>query len=567
MADDMQALRGISWRETFPFTHLFRTFRVAIHPSKLLLGLTAMIVLFAGGWVLDTIWPVAHRAVPNEITTYEIARYNPGMDFSAARAENRQKNEQQYAAYLIDYEVVKTIPEAQAATNGGKLLGDLKNAIVKRRNDNAEKMLKKLGDDKVDANRITDAAAKRTRLDQAEAEYVAHRRAEYDRAYANWMEARQIKNEGVFDAFFAYERVQFNGVISSVKHLDWVNGYHSVERFFTLGPVWLLSQHPVYFFLFLILFASVWAVFGGAIARIAAVHVSRDEKLSIRAALRFSSGKFLSFLFAPIIPLMIVAALGIVTTVLAGIVLWAPFIGPIIAGIFFFILLAIGFVMALVLVGTVGGFNLMYPTIAVEGSDSFDAISRSFSYLYARPWRLAFYTAVSIAYGAITYTFIKLFVALMLKLIHVFAGFGVFRSADNMRPLWNTLWPGPGEFAHLTYDVQTLTLGPGEAIGAYLIAVWVYLVIAILGAYAISFYFSSNTIIYYLMRNEVDATDMEDVYVEQQDDELTDSSPSPAAPEATVTEPVISESNAPVASEPAAAAPEPENQSPPAENT
>jgi len=30
MADDSQAIRGISWRETFPFTHLFRTFRVAI---------------------------------------------------------------------------------------------------------------------------------------------------------------------------------------------------------------------------------------------------------------------------------------------------------------------------------------------------------------------------------------------------------------------------------------------------------------------------------------------------------------------------------------------------------
>ena len=37
--------------------------------------------------------------------------------------------------------------------------------------------------------------------------------------------------------------------------------------------------------------------------------------------------------------------------------------------------------------GTVGGFGLMYPTVAVEGSDSFDAISRSFSYVFARPWR------------------------------------------------------------------------------------------------------------------------------------------------------------------------------------
>jgi len=39
------------------------------------------------------------------------------------------------------------------------------------------------------------------------------------------------------------------------------------------GPVWLLTQHPIYFVLFLVLFTATWAVFGGAIARIAAVHV------------------------------------------------------------------------------------------------------------------------------------------------------------------------------------------------------------------------------------------------------------------------------------------------------
>ncbi len=554
MADEMQALRGISWRETFPFTHLFRTFRVAIHPSKLLLGLTALIVLLVGGYILDTIWPVAHRAVPNEISMYEFARYNPTSDFRTIRADSRKEHELRYAAFLLEYEVVKTLPDAQAAAKNSKLLGDLKKAIVKHRNDKAEALVTQLSKDKADADRITDGTLKRARLDQAEADYLTNRRSEYDRAYTAWMSAQSIKNDGVFEAFFAYERMQFNGVISAVKRLDWVTGYHSVERFFTLGPVWLLSQHPVYFFLFLILFTSVWAIFGGAIARIAAVHVARDEKLSIRAALRFSSGKFLSFLFAPIIPLMIVAALGIVITLLSAIVMWAPFVGPIIAGVFFFILLAIGFVMALVLVGTVGGFNLMYPTIAVEGSDSFDAISRSFSYLYARPWRLAFYTGISIVYGAVTYTFIKLFIALMLKLIHVFAGFGVFRSADNMRPLWNMLWPGPGEFAHLTYDVHTLSLGPGETLGAYLIGMWVYLVIAILGAYAISFYFSSNTIIYYLMRNEVDATDMEDVYVEQQDDELTDGTLAPA-PEPT-----------PATADASAAAPEPEKPAAPSEN-
>ena len=35
MADEPHVIRGIDWKETFPFITLFRGFRVAIHPSKL----------------------------------------------------------------------------------------------------------------------------------------------------------------------------------------------------------------------------------------------------------------------------------------------------------------------------------------------------------------------------------------------------------------------------------------------------------------------------------------------------------------------------------------------------
>src|SRR5436305_493844 len=62
MADDSggQVLRGINWREAFPFTHLFRTFRIAIHPSKLILALVALLLLYVGGRVLDGLWPTEY---------------------------------------------------------------------------------------------------------------------------------------------------------------------------------------------------------------------------------------------------------------------------------------------------------------------------------------------------------------------------------------------------------------------------------------------------------------------------------------------------------------------------
>src|SRR3954454_16654585 len=200
-------------------------------------------------------------------------------------------------------------------------------------------------------------------------------------------------------------------------------------------------------------------------------------------------------------------------------------------GMFFVLLLAAGFVMTLVLLGTGGGFNLMYPTIAVEGSDSFDAISRSFSYVYARPWRMLFYTLAAVLYGALCYVFVRFFIQIMLILTHLFVGAGMFVNVDGSRvplDLWNTMWPAP-ETHGFTYDVDWLTLGPAQSIAAFLVSFWVYLTVGMLGAFAISFYFSANTIIYYLIRREVDATELDDVYLEQSEEDFGDTTTPPAS--------------------------------------
>jgi hypothetical protein len=249
--------------------------------------------------------------------------------------------------------------------------------------------------------------------------------------------------------------------------------------------------------------------------------VARDEKISVRQALRFSIGKLLSFVFAPIIPLLIVLGLGLVVSLVA-LIGNIGYVGPILVGAAFFLALVAGFVMALVMMGTAGGFNLMYPTIAVEGSDSFDAISRSFSYVYARPWRMLFYTAVAIVYGALTYLFVRLFVWLMFILTHAFISLGMMRKAEDGRELWDALWPSPASPWKLTYDIPWAMFDWGQATGAWLLSFWNYLTIAMVGAFAISFYFSANTVIYYLMRHEVDATELDDVFLEQSEEEIVE---------------------------------------------
>src|SRR5256885_10606440 len=78
MPDDTHVIRGINWRETFPFTNIFRSFRVAIHPSKLILALLAILLLYCGGPLLDGLWPSKDRAVAHEIEMYEQVPANRG---------------------------------------------------------------------------------------------------------------------------------------------------------------------------------------------------------------------------------------------------------------------------------------------------------------------------------------------------------------------------------------------------------------------------------------------------------------------------------------------------------
>jgi hypothetical protein len=548
MADESPAtLRSINWRESLPFTQIFRAFRVAIHPSKLMLALAALLCLYLGGRVLDMMWPIQDRAIPryaNDRSEVEdFARWREtapedrrGMTgFQDVRKVRRKQIEDQYAEALVGSGVQSDPKKAAEMASRGEGVGELRQKIEKARDDRIAQAKTTYEQAKKDADAQTDSKTKEDRRGDADRQYKATVVRTFHESAEQYERLKAVKGQGIFIQFFEYEIDQVQGVVSGVLANDWIGGFLGnpvkpgrnaagvfahISNFLVTGPWWLMSQHTIYFILFAILFSIVWALFGGAISRIAAVHVARDEKISMTGALRFSLSKFLSFIFAPVIPLAIVLFVGAIVFV-AALVNNVPWIGPILVGALFFLALIAGFVMTLVLLGTVGGFNLMYPTIAVEGSDSFDAISRSFSYVYARPWRMLFYTVIAILYGALCYFFVKFFLFLMLTLTHHFVDAGTFRNVSTDVPIemWPQMWPQP-RYEELAYKPNWMVLHADQKAGAFLVTLWNYLAIGLVGAFAISFYFSANTIIYYLMRREVDATELDDVYLEQADEDF-----------------------------------------------
>jgi len=550
MAEEPQVVRGINWRETFPFTHIFRAFRIAIHPSKLALALMAILALYLGGSALDLLWVRSQWAVHGEIELYE--RLGGGEPFKQAVAARWKRLQEQAADRLTTpnrtrqqaLEFAARDPYAACSEMSKAISNDLNSALASAKS-NFEAAMK--------------AAANDEQRDLARKNYLEARRAAYARAREGYAFTRQFDGQGPFKAFLDYQARKAHEISMAVLAGNWLGGLGAgagmpaarelraamenelgilaaggdgvvlgTFKFFTVAPRWAMFNHPLYFILFGALFLCVWSLFGGAIARIAAVHVADEgRKLSIRQGLNFAISKFLSYISAPLIPAIIVLVIGIVMAA-GGLLFYIPWVGGPVAGLVFFLALIGGFVITLVILGTAGGFNLMYPTVAVEGSDSFDAISRSFSYVYARPWRMLFYSAVAIAYGALTYLFVRLFIWLTLAMTQFFAGWWFRSENDEGVRAWTAMFPPPDLMA-LPYVADRLALDGGSAVGSYLIAIWCHLCIAMLGAFAISMYFSANTIIYYLMRKEVDATEMDDVYLEQPEEEFAEAAaPTPA---------------------------------------
>ena len=62
-------------------------------------------------------------------------------------------------------------------------------------------------------------------------------------------------------------------------------------------------------------------------------------------------------------------------------------------------------------------------------------------------------------------------------------------------------------------------------LGAFMVAFWLYLAFLMVVGFGYSYFWSASTIIYLLMRRKVDDTEMDEVYVEEDEEEPTYSMP------------------------------------------
>ena len=322
----------------------------------------------------------------------------------------------------------------------------------------------------------------------------------------------QSGSAGVFAALGDFCAGQFHGGLYALFRLDLPAVFLSITNCGQAG-IWTFRHHPISSTIFFAIVLAVLSLAGGSICRMAALQFARGEAPTLVQAARFSRRRLVSLFTAPITPIGMIALVGL-SIALLGLVGNIRVVGELLVGLLLpFTLIAAVFI-AVVLIGTIAGVNLMFPAIAYEDADSFDAIGRSFAYVYDKLWLMGFYTIVAVVYGAICYIFVRLFAFLLLAATYWFleVGFGVLQNEEKLREIW----PGP-TFGDFWGAAGATPAAWSTQLGAWLVHLWVLAATGLVVSFLISFYFSASTIIYALLRHRVDGTPLDEVYIHSEE--------------------------------------------------
>lgn len=414
---DVNQLKEI-W-ESFAFTRLVRTFRLAVGPSKILIALMGVVTVCTLGWTMDI------------ITTGSISQFTNPAEMKPGIAS------------IGEYSTSTQWPMYKARKDTYFVLEEF------------------------------------------------------------------AKSRGVFSTLWNFSATRFNSAVTSLLKLNFFNTFRNIELCM-ISLLWAVKYHSIYSVIFLTFALTVCSFCGGAISRCAALEFARREKPGFTEALKFGWEKLGGFIAAPLIPTGIMIGAGALIAII-GSLGNIPAAGKIIMALSIGAALLLGLFISLFLVGSIIGCHLMFPSIAYEGSNGFDAISRSFAYVYAHPWCTTFYGLMASFYGVVCYLFMRMFVFLLLIITYHLMSLGIY-DVNNEVDTLGRIWARP-ELFNLLRENTEITMTSVEAAASFMIHLAVLFIIALLAAFVVSFYFSGCTIIYALMREKVDHVSTDHIYV------------------------------------------------------
>ncbi len=594
MANEKVDGRELSWRTLFPWTELFRGFQIALDLNKLFLAAAGIVVMAFGWWLLSVVFGAGYSNKPdwpgNYVTDAKVTDV-AWTNFHHDREQWNIMHETAGVGPAKDYVDVQDLADSPTeldvvgaalttATNREakqKAIDKLEREANAADVDSKVAVGNRLAADKLkDELKLTDHELKANALDAL----VADKKLSQGRAAVYKARLDNLKPYATLSTMPWSEERGPNPylLVTGQAGIPWEAGHFwdwfiKHQLLVVMEPLVKLVRPLVYFFsaraeglprlYFFLVFAWMvltWSFFGGAITRIAAVQVARGEKIGLMDAINFTVKRIVSYLTAPLFPIGFILVL-VLFAILFGILQLIPLFGDFVSGLLWVVPLVLGLLITVTLVGLVVGWPLMSPTISAEGTDSWEAVSRSFSYVFQKPFHYLWYSIVAVAYGAILIFFVGFMGSFAVEMSKWAVSQTPFMQAANREPSYLMVY-APTSFGWRDLLLQGAKVDGKNVVhsgkvdeellkdykkggkdenwhwwntaGAGLMAIWLGLIFLLVIGFGYSFFWTSITIIYMLMRKAADGAELDEVYLEEDDTDgvFGGSMPSPAAPAA-----------------------------------
>ncbi len=290
------------------------------------------------------------------------------------------------------------------------------------------------------------------------------------------------------------------GVDSQILLAPTVEGQPAQQ--FRLGPdafgTWQFAVVAAVLFL-------LWSIVGGALARMHAVRIARDESLPWDEGYAFAFANLRSFVGAPAF-VAVVALLLFGATALAGLASTAPAVGPALQAVLQPLAFVSGLFFTILLAGGVFGLPILHAAVATERNGLLDAVSRLYSYVFTRPVAFVAGGVLVFAFGGLLAQFADWFTKLATIDI---MNFGAQRDVATQRGL------AIGYAAARQFGLPRVPEGspPISDAAMWVSFAWSALVNLLVRGFVLSYVVGGFTDLYSHLREEVDGTPRSEVYL------------------------------------------------------
>lgn len=337
------------------------------------------------------------------------------------------------------------------------------------------------------------------------------------------------QTSGVFKQFLFQLRTTEDRCIAGVFGLD-PREIIGVGRDLLVLVSWLVAMHSVYAIFFGLGVIAIWGFFGIGISRGVAVAIARNDEPSVAEYADMCKSQWTQAATLPLIPAVVILAAAIALWIF-GLIGAIPFAGKLIVGVLFPIVIFGGAVMALSLVLGAAAIPMAPSGIAASGDDAMDALGKAASFVFSRPVKTLFYYFVAFVVGVIAFAALKWLIALSLwcggsalRMTMDVGGASVAHPtsapASTAAPgALDALWipPSPSGATPFYGTFPGFELEGASWASRGLIRLWLVFTWACLAAFAASYFYASAGIAWFLLRRDVDRTDITEV-----DDENAD---------------------------------------------